>query len=122
MPEHIEYEDDKYTIPNPVMEEENFADKWNENPNKSESFYKWLNKAKEDLIDNPMKFVGIDTIGNLFIKSLGEAPVKRALNKYGEETRLSRENGNLYISGTMGGLGTATASATKVKGHTFFGA
>lgn len=121
IPEHIECNNGKYTISNPVMVEENFADKWNENPNKSKAFYKWLNKAKEDLIDNPMKFIGIDAIGNLFIKSLGEAPVKRALNKYGEETRISRENGKLYVSGTIGGLGTATASATKVKGHTFFG-
>lgn len=36
-------------IGNPVNEEENFADKWPENPKKEQIFYKWLNKIKSDL-------------------------------------------------------------------------
>lgn len=121
MPEHIECHNGKYRISNPVMEEENFADKWNEKPQKSKSFFEWLSATKKDLLENPITFAGIDVIGNELMKHLGEAPVKRALNKYGEETKISRDKGTLYVNGTMGGLGVAAVSATKVKEHTFFG-
>lgn len=121
MPEHIEYRNGEYLIPNPVMEEENFADKWNKNPQKSKAFFEWLSVAKKDLIENPITFAGIDVIGDELMKHLGAAPVKRALNKYGDETRNSRDKGTLYVNGVMGGLGSASDLATKVKGHTFFG-
>jgi hypothetical protein len=36
-------------IGNPVNEDENFADKWPENPQKEKNFYEWLNKVKLEL-------------------------------------------------------------------------
>lgn len=36
-------------IGNPVNEEENFADKWPENPKKEKNFYNWLSKVKSEL-------------------------------------------------------------------------
>lgn len=110
-----------YYILNPVMEEENFADKWNENRKKADAFFSWLAAAKSDLLENPLSFAGIDAIGNELMNRLGEAPVKRALNKHGIDTKNSRSKGTLYVNGTMGGLGAATTSAVKVKEHTFFG-
>lgn len=122
MSEYIEQQNDMYCILNPVMGEENFADKWNENHKKADAFFSWLEAAKSDLLEKPLSFVGIDAIGTELMSRLGEAPVKRALNKYGEATKNSRNNGTLYINGTMGGLSTiATTSAIKVKEHTFFG-
>lgn len=121
MPEHIKQQDGMYYILNPVMEEENFADKWNENRKKADAFFSWLAAAKSDLLENPLSFAGIDAIGNELMNRLGEAPVKRALNKHGIDTKNSRSKGTLYVNGTMGGLGAATTSAVKVKEHTFFG-
>jgi hypothetical protein len=121
MPKHIKQQDGMYYILNPVMEEENFADKWNENRKKADAFFSWLAAAKSDLLENPLSFAGIDAIGNELMNRLGEAPVKRALNKHGIDTKNSRSKGTLYVNGTMGGLGAATTSAVKVKEHTFFG-
>ena len=42
MPLFIEQRHDGYWVENPVMSEENFADKWNETPAKATAFYQWL--------------------------------------------------------------------------------
>jgi len=108
---------------NPVMQEENFADKWNEKPQKAKNFFRWLTTVKKDILESPLKLSGIDEIGEVFKQCLGEKPINRALNKYGEEMRTTRENNNLYVDGSKNGLvSTAAASSLlKVKGHTFFG-
>lgn len=46
----IEVEGGKYYIPNPSNPQENFADKWNDEPAKATAFLDWLNKAKKDII------------------------------------------------------------------------
>lgn len=48
MDQHIEYRGDEAYITNPVNPEENFADKWAEEPKKRESFYNWLEQARHD--------------------------------------------------------------------------
>lgn len=42
----------KYSIYNPSLPSENFADKWVEHPERAEAFLNWLDDAKRDLIDN----------------------------------------------------------------------
>lgn len=122
MHEYIEIKDGVYWVKNPVMEEENFADKWELHPKRKDNFYKWLFKAKEDLISNPLAAVGIDTLGEMFKESLGEAPVSRAFSSYADDMLSARKKGTLYSVGLTSGLITkVTSKATQVKGHTFFG-
>lgn len=123
MQNHIEYNNGEYKILNPVMQEENFADKWNEKPQKADNFFRWLTTVKKDILESPLKLSGIDEIGEALKQCLGEKPINRALNKYGEEMRTARENNRLYVDvGKNGLVNTAAASSLlKVKGHTFFG-
>jgi hypothetical protein len=48
MDSYITTRDGEALIANPVNPEENFADKWSENPNKRENFYTWLEEARRD--------------------------------------------------------------------------
>lgn len=122
MPNYIELRGNEYWIENPAMQAENFADKWNLVPEKRKAFYDWLSKAKEDIIDNPLGCMGLDSLANRLSMVLGEAPVKRALNNYGDSVRKERENGTLRVNGLTGGLTTATKAGSKsVKNHTFYG-
>lgn len=122
MHEYIERKDGVYWVKNPVMEEENFADKWELYPKRKDNFYKWLYKAKEDLISNPLAAVGIDLLGEIFKESLGEAPVSRAFHSYADDMLSARKKGTLYSVGLTSGLTTkVTSKATQVKEHTFFG-
>ncbi|SDB54901.1 hypothetical protein SAMN02910317_02844 [Ruminococcaceae bacterium FB2012] len=122
IPDYIQITSGKYKLLNPVMSDENFAEKWNENHAKADCFFNWLSTAHKDLLENPLKFTGLDLIADTLKSSLGEAPVKRAVNKCGDEMKSCRDDGRLYAAGLTGGLGVIqNASAIKVKGHTFFG-
>lgn len=49
MPNYIEKRDNgEWWVQNPVDEDENFADKWNEKPERREAFFLWLEKVRSD--------------------------------------------------------------------------
>jgi hypothetical protein len=52
MPRFIEKRGDKWWVANPVDPDENFADKWNEYPDRRLAFLRWLDRLGQDLIDN----------------------------------------------------------------------
>ena len=49
MPRYIEQRRGQWWVANPVTPEENFADKWNEKPERRTAFLRWLRKLEEDL-------------------------------------------------------------------------
>jgi hypothetical protein len=49
MPRYIENRDGKWWVANPVHPGENFADKWNEKPQRADAFLRWLNAVEADL-------------------------------------------------------------------------
>lgn len=122
MASYIELRNGVAWIPNPVMTVENFAEKWQAEPEKAKAFYSWLKVAKKQLLDDPISMFGLDAIGKHYIDILGELPVKRALNTLGEETRFARSSGGLFVNGLTGGVTKSFSdSSKKVKEHTFFG-
>jgi hypothetical protein len=48
MPRFIERRGDKWWIGNPTEIQENFADRWNQNPERHANFLRWLKRAQED--------------------------------------------------------------------------
>ena len=44
----IEHDGNKYIIKNPTDALENFADKWEDHPERAEAFFAWLRQARED--------------------------------------------------------------------------
>lgn len=111
-----------YKITNPVMEQENFADKWKESPEKAKAFFGWLKKAKDDIVSKPMLLESTLEQSNLYKACFGENVTKRAYGKLGDETRIARENKNLYANSLKGGVSTVPDSKSKpIPGHTFYG-
>ena len=49
MPEHIENRKGKWWVCNPAHPDENFADKWNESPERRKAFLAWLERVFNDL-------------------------------------------------------------------------
>ena len=107
-------------ISNPVNEEENFADKWPENPKKEQNFYKWIDKVKKDL-SSSLELRGIHRIQESFSKSFGEDLIKLSFGNIADQTYKQREDGNLYMDRSSGVLGSKIAESTRVKGHNFHG-
>ena len=122
MTDNISIRDGVYWIENPVMPAENFADKWAQYPARQEAFFAWVTRARKELIDDPLRSLGIDQLKKHYASVLGEAPVARAIKSLGEETRFKSNNNTLYSAGLTSGLTSVTVAGSKqVKGHTFFG-
>lgn len=122
MTEYISVRNGVYWIQNPVMEQENFADKWVQYPVRKEAFFAWVERAKKELIDDPLCSLGIDQLKKHYADVLGEAPVTRAIKALGYDTQAVRNNNSLYSVGLTGGLtSVAVVGSKQVKEHTFFG-
>lgn len=122
MDKYIKRENGRYIIENPVMPVENFADKWNEVPEKGKEFFEWLQCAKREIIFEPMQAIGIQNVAEKLEKCYGKNVVLKALKAEGIAFKEARDNGKLYVDGIRGGLATSSSNTTKkVGGHTFFG-
>lgn len=71
----------KYIIRNPVMANENFADKWNEKPEKAMAFFDWLKQSRIDF--KKLQDVNTYTEYDKILKELfSQKPVDRLMEKY----------------------------------------
>lgn len=107
-------------IANPINDEENFADKWPESPNKEHNFYTWIKKVKSDLTSS-YELKGIQRIEESFSKAFGEKTTKISLGNLADRSFQKRENGSLFMKHGSGILGAAGIESTNVKSHSFHG-
>lgn len=70
-----------FYIPNPVNLEENFADKWNEDPALAIAFFEWLKNAKEMFGQNILLKKDNLEMGRTLEESLGVKINSKAINK-----------------------------------------
>lgn len=118
MPNYILTKNGFPWIPNPVNPDENFADRWKENPKKALNFSKWLVQVEEDLV-SAMNKVGIHKVAERLKPVFGDRAVNEAMKRMGDELRTKRESGLLSMAagtGILGNMGT-----TSVRDHTFYG-
>ena len=124
MPKHIK---EKYCeknkkeikwISNPVNDQENFADRWIEFPERQQKFYDWMDAVKKD-INNMINQRGIHLISESIYSPFGKEAVINAMNNYGEKYLKERESGSMRMAGITGTLGNI--GRTNVKQHKPFG-
>lgn len=104
-------------IANPVNNEENFADKWVDHPQRETNFFKWLGQVQKDIAEITAKR-GLYLIQEAFEKPFGKATVTKTFSNYAEQSRKLRESGNLNIASNTGMLGSV---GSIVKNHNFYG-
>lgn len=122
MEKHILFQNGKYIINNPVMVEENFAEKWNESTEMASEFFNWLQTAKHDILEEPISVLGLHNVSKKLEYCFGENIVKKSFTKIAEKMKEARESKELYINGLGEGLSTkSNNNSKKVEGHTFFG-
>lgn len=120
MEDHITFKEDGTAwVENPVNpKEENFADKWEQFPERKKAFFDWLAKTKEEIL-SALEQPGIHNIQKAFEKPLGKQVVKEAFINLAGNSKSLRESGKKMMGAGTGVLGTA--GRTKVRDHDNYG-
>lgn len=106
-------------VGNPVNDEENFADKWADVPQKEEYFYAWLDKLEDDLSTiKSSQNIGLHKLNESFSAQYGDNVIKKTFAAYGEKNRKLREMGQRKMAVGTGILGSTGKS---VPNHNFEG-
>ena len=114
---HIEWRNGNYWVPNPAHAEENFADKWNSNPDRKRHFDQWIEALIADT-DRWATSVGIDEAARSLGVAFGTAPVQAGAKRVG--AGLSALVPAAALGVTYQGRLTP-GSGTKIQPHRFHG-
>lgn len=127
MPELIERDDGVYIVANPVLPEENFADRWRSRPQRAEAFFDWAQAAHTEFVGLGDR-LGLDHLLEGLGANLGSEPAGRAARGYGTWIRDRQRTGRLTTSPAglltpaplTGALGTLAPARPNPR-HTFHG-
>ena len=130
MPGRVAHEHGRWLVANPVEPRENFADKWNEQPERAQLFFEWLEQLGEDLRAAEQRSgQGAHNVAMRLAESFGQEPIEKASARLSDLFRKERERGQLHFSAATGALGVGALSGAKsagtqmhpVRNHDFFG-
>jgi hypothetical protein len=108
----------KWWIPNPVNPKENFADKWNEFPQRAQRFFEWIAMVKFDL-ELVLNQSGLNNVSGQLSQSFGADVVERSMKRYGENIDASQQRGELKMAAGLGLLNSSVGST--VPKNTWYG-
>jgi hypothetical protein len=81
MPKYIENRDGKWWVANPVEPDENFADKWNEKPERRFAFLRWMDTVQKN-VSEASKANTLMEASSVLSKKLGANAVSEAQTRY----------------------------------------
>lgn len=119
MPDFVDKENGHWVVANPVLADENFADRWKDNPTKADAFFEWIEVAHDDFsglgadLETPRLLEGL-------AERFGEEPAHRAERRFAADAAKLRDKGKLRTGPT--GLLGVTGAGLPNRPHTFHGA
>ena len=117
LPTHVEWRNGTWWVPNPAHEDENFADKWNTNPDRKRHFDRWIEALIADT-DRWATSKGVDEAIKSLGTAFGAAPVQAGAKRVGASLSSLAAVGGLNVV-QQGGL--TQGSGTKIPPHRFHG-
>lgn len=117
LPTHVEWRNGTWWVPNPAHEDENFADKWNTNPDRKRHFYRWIEALIADT-DRWATSNGVDETVRSLGTAFGAAPVQAGAKRVGAGLSSLAAAGGLSV--VQQGRVTHR-SGTKIPPHNFHG-
>ena len=109
-----------YWIPNETTLDENFAERWNDDPRRARAFYTWHAKAVADM-EGLALAEGTDRVRDHMEDAFGPRPVAMAFSTMDREIATARGSGLLRVAPLIGLTAAPAAAAVPVRANTFFG-
>lgn len=109
-----------YVVPNEATIGENFAERWNAEPERAKAFYDWHAKALADF-EKLENLEGLDLITMGLDKSLGSNVVRKVMDARTNVISEARSARKLYVAPVVGLTLSSGAQATVVPRNTHFG-
>jgi hypothetical protein len=113
----VKRRDGVYWVENPVNPAENFADKWQAEPQRAVRFFEWLTQVGADLARASSQ-TGFHKIAESLEPVFGREVVAKSMELYGKRFDKAHRNGALRMAGKTGTLGAVGAV---VRGNTWYG-
>jgi hypothetical protein len=116
MPSFIEYDDGRWSLPNPVEPDENFTDYWATDPDLPKYFFEWMTVAQRD-------FAGLDGVAGLDVmarhleKAFGTSVSKAAMTSAASTLGAARSARSVSIATGTGALTLASTAAFPEPAH-----
>ena len=96
--------DGEYYIENPSSKGENFADKWNEHPERAKAFYAWIRQATKDLIDAKVYENNRIDMGKHVSTVFGENTSRGVFSAMAQKDQQDMKKGTLKVATATGAL------------------
>lgn len=97
MANHIEMYDGVPWVVNPVNPDENFADKWQEHPQRKTKFEKWLHQVQSDF-NRILEDDDFTSLSEFLKPKFGEQVVNEALNTYSKKDSIQKSQSRSIAS------------------------
>lgn len=109
----------RLVVLNPTNENEDFSERWENDPDAYQDFLAWLTSFTQDWREL-QNLTGLKLQAKL-LHMFGEKPTEFAFAEYGEALRKSRDTGGLGISRAASLVTVTQPAAAAVRQHTFHG-
>lgn len=109
-----------FEIMNETTEGENFADRWNLEPQRADAFYAWHAKALSDF-QAIRDAVGLDGVMSSARSQFGEKVVQRVVDGRTSKISEARKSSTLLVAPAAGLITSPAAASQQVPTNTFFG-
>lgn len=113
----IKMRDGVYWVENPINPEENFADKWQAEPQRAVRFYEWLKQVETDLAKVSSQ-TGLHKIAESLEPVFGREVIAKSMELYGKRVDATQRTGVLRMASKTGALGAVGAV---VRNNTWYG-
>jgi hypothetical protein len=109
-----------WAVWNETTQGENFAERWNTEPDRAAAFFTWHRHFLADMLQLREGY-GLDQLLKSASASFGETASERAMAAWTDSVNAGRKSGQLAVSAQRG-LTLATMGSTPVRPNTFHGA
>lgn len=118
IPSLIGRDGSRYVVANPVQPDENFADRWGEDPERARRFFAWLSDLEQTLERAAATAGGLDKMVAGLGERFGVEAVTKSAARLGQSRAAARRSGALTVT-TAGAL--STGAGMRVPDHVFHG-